>query len=237
MNRCLILLGVLASAPALSDERPPSAGHRLPLPSSAPGGPAISPGAAYLNTLSRGAREALLRDGQVILDASSKGSGPTMVKAVARFARPRDEVYALITQPHEQHRYLPHVKVSRPIGERTKEGEREDFEVSFLFTFKYRSQHWYYPEEDRVEWVLDPSGGDGLKEQVGYWQLYELDEHTTVAEYGTHIRVRGAFLDFIRGLGERGTINEALTAFRRHVDTAPLPTPAASGPAVGGPGP
>jgi hypothetical protein len=51
---------------------------------------------------------------------------------------------------------------------------------------------------------------------------HELDEHTTVAEYGTHLRLSAGFLDFLRGLGERGAIDEALSAFRKHVETAPL---------------
>ena len=214
----LAALGAVAFA---AEPRPPPRGHRLPVDPALDGGVALSPGARYLESLPPSAREALLKDGQVILDTKTSGSGPSLVKAAVRFARSRADTYALISQPAEQHTFLPHVEVSRPVGERTELGEREDFEVAFLFVFKYRTQHWFYPEEDRVEWNLDPTGGDGLEAQLGYWQLYELDENTTLAEYGTHIVARGALLNFFRSLGERGAIGEALGAFRKHIDTSP----------------
>jgi hypothetical protein len=216
-------VAALCSTALAEDPRPPPRGHGAVPAAAAPtdGGVAASPGARYLESLSPASREALVKDGQVILDTRTTGSGPSLVKAAVRFARSRADTYSLITQPAEQHTFLPHVEVSRAVGERTELGEREDFEVSFLFTFKYRTQHWFYPEEDRVEWNLDPTGGDGLEAQLGYWQLYELDDHTTLAEYGTHIVARGALLNFFRSLGERGAINEALTAFRKHIDTSP----------------
>jgi hypothetical protein len=180
-----------------------------------------SAGAWYLESLPPAAREALKKDGQVLLDKQTSGSGPSLIKAAVRFARPRAEVWALITQVSQQYTFLPHVEASTLHGERTELGERDDFKVAFLFVFKYRTQHWFYPEENRLEWNLDPTGGDGLEQQLGYWQLYELDDHTTLAEYGTHITARGAILNFFRSLGERGAIDEALTAFRKHIDGAP----------------
>lgn len=185
----------------------------------APG--AGTPGARYLETLSTPAKEALRRDGHVILDQKTSGGGPSLLKAVVRFDRPKADVYALISQPSTQHAYLPHVEQSKTFGQRSEEGEADDFVVSFIFTFKYRTQHWFYQELDRVEWNLDPAGGDGLVEQLGYWQLYELDDKTTIAEYGTRIVARGAILNFFRSLGERGAIADALTAFRKHINTAP----------------
>ncbi len=231
-----LCLAALAAPGLAAEPRPPPRGHPVLPPAAAPtdGGAPASPGARYLESLPPAAREALLRNGQVILDTRTSGPGPSLVKAAVRFSRSRADTYALITQPADQHTFLPHVEVSRPFGERTELGEREDFEVSFLFTFKYRTQHWFYPEEDRVEWNLDPTGGDGLEAQLGYWQLYELDEHTTLAEYGTHIVARGAILNFFRSLGERGAIDEALTAFRKHIDGSPKVAgrPAAPEPAV-----
>ena len=68
-----------------------------------------------------------------------------------------------------------------------------------------------------MEWSLDASGEDGLTEQSGFFQLYALDEKTTIAEYGTHVVARDGFLNFLRGIGERGGVAEALTAIRKHV--------------------
>jgi hypothetical protein len=203
---------------ALAEPRPPARGHPAELDTVADGG--VTAGARFVEALPRPAQDALKKDGQVILDQQTASSGPSLVRAVVRFDRPLADVYALVAQPSDQHTYLPHVEVSRLFGERTPEGERDDFVVSFIFSFKYRTQHWFYPEESRVEWNLDPTGGDGLEEQLGFWQLYELDDKTTIGEYGTHIRARGALLNFFRSLGERGAIGDALAAFRRHIDTA-----------------
>jgi hypothetical protein len=213
---CLaVTLACLVPPVALGQARPPP--RDLP-PLQADGG--VVGGLAFLQTLPPAAREALRQDGQVLLDQRSAGSGPTHIRAVVRFDVPRREVFELIARPAEQSTYLPHVQQSKPVGQPTAEGERDDFEVSFIFSFRYRTQHWFYPDLGRVEWNLDPSGGDGLEAQLGYWQLYELDEKTTLGEYGTHLVARGALLNFFRSLGERGAIGEALTAFRRHIETA-----------------
>jgi hypothetical protein len=93
--------------------------------------------------------------------------------------------------------------------------------VSVLFIkFRFRTQHWFYADERRIEWNLDPSGDNGLSEQVGFFQLYELDDKTTIAEYGTHVVAKDGFLNFLRGLGERGGVADALNAVRKHVHTS-----------------
>ena len=156
--RLSLLAATLTCAAALAEPRPPPRGHAVELPSGLDGG--LSAGRRFLATLPRDAQEAVRKDGQAILDQQTASSGPSLVRAVVRFQRPPSEVFALINQPSEQHAFLPHVEASRLYGERTAEGERDDFVVAFLFTFKYRTQHWFYPEEDRVEWNLDPTGGD-----------------------------------------------------------------------------
>jgi hypothetical protein len=202
----LALCGSVAAAAA----RPPPRGHAI-----------ASAGSRYLESLPVQARTALERDAQVVLDEEASSSGPALLRAVVRFDRPLGEVYALLTQPAEQHTYLPHVGVSRQVGERTPEGERDDFEISFpLVTFKYRIQHWFYPEEHRVEWDLDPTADNGLEEELGFWQLYELDDGTTVGEYGTRVRARDGLVNLVRTLGQRGAVTETLTALRRHVHSA-----------------
>jgi ribosome-associated toxin RatA of RatAB toxin-antitoxin module len=215
----LMLLAALTCSLAWA-ERPEQKGHApAELFTNLDGG-TDTPGARYLATLTPSAREAVRKDAQVVLDQKIESGGPTLIKAVVRFDRPKAEVFALIAQPSEQHTFLPHVEQSKTFGERTAEGEANDYVVSVVFTFKYRTQHWFYPEAGRVEWALDPKGGDGLAEQEGYWQLYELDEKTTIGEYGTHLTAKGAILNFFRSLGERGAVADSLTAFRKHIDTA-----------------
>jgi uncharacterized protein YndB with AHSA1/START domain len=197
--------------------RPPSTGQAEFLGSES-GGAADGPtaGARFLAALPVSARETLRKEGRAMLDEKAKGNG--MLRAVIRFERPIDEVFAVITEPSDQQRYLPNVDRSKTVGLRTEEGESVEMTVSVLFAvFKYRIQHWYYPEQHRMEWALDPSSKNDFVEQVGFFQLYELDEKTTIAEYGTRVVAKDGFVDFLRGLGERGGIADALTALRRHV--------------------
>ena len=207
-NRITIAVVMLSGLVAFA-ERPPARG-RAQLPEGEQ-----TAGARVLATLPAAARDAIRKDGQAVLDSKSKEDG--LLRAVIRFDRPRDEVFAVITQPSAQEHYLPHVTQSKTVGTRTAEGESIDIVVSFLFTFRYRAQHWFYPEQHRMEWNLDPKGENGLTEQVGFFQLYELDEHTTIAKYGMKVVARDGFLNFLRGLGERGGVAEAITAMREHV--------------------
>jgi uncharacterized protein YndB with AHSA1/START domain len=209
-----VIAVVLISSLAAFAERPPPMGHAPREFYVAETG--VTPGSRFLATLSPAAREILRKEGRVILEAKKKDDG--LVRAVIRFERPVDEVFAVITQPSQQARYLPHVDSSKTAGKRTEEGEAVDMVVSVLFaTFRYRVQHWYYPEEQRMEWTLDPRSKGEFVEQNGYFQLYALDERTTIAEYGTRVIAKDGFVEMIRGLGEKGGIADALAALRRHV--------------------
>lgn len=218
----LLFLSSFAVAVSASAERPPPREQPPAVFFTGLTGGADTPGARFLASLPEPARRELLKEGQVVLDQSSSASGPALIRAAVRFGRPRAEVWELVTRVSEQKDFLPHVTLSKRVGERTAEGEVNDYVVSFFFTFKYRTQHWFYPQLFRLEWSLDPSGEDGLLEQLGFWQLYELDEKTTLAEYGTRIVVRGSFINFLRGLGEKGGVRDALTAFRRHINASKL---------------
>lgn len=210
MNRLMLAALIVTSVVAFA-ERPEARGHALP--DVMVGVDALTPGARFVAKLPPSARAALERDAQVVLDATKD---QTLVRAVMRFDRPIDEAFAIITQPSRQTTYLPHVTQSKTVV-RSDEGEVNDMVVSFLFTIRFRTRHWFYPEQHRMEWSLDPSGEAGLTEQAGFFQLYALDEKTTIAEYGTRVVARDGFLELLRGLGERGGVAEALTAIRKHV--------------------
>ena len=209
---CTVLV---ASAMVALAERPPARHHAKP--EVMQGNDGLTPGARYLATLPAAAREQLRKKGYAVLDQSSNGKD-NLIRAVVRFERPADQVFAVITQPSREVEYLPHVTQSKSLGH-TEQGEVDDMVISFLMTFRFRIQHWFYPEEFRMEWELDPSGEKGLKEMVGFWQLYELDDKTTIGEYGTHVASDSDFINFVRSLGERGGIADALVSLRRFVHT------------------
>lgn len=210
-----VFAAVVSTALLAFAERPPAREHALP--EVVTGVDDLTPGARFVATLSPRARETLAKDGQVVLDTRRGSGDQTLLRAVMRFDRPVDEVFAIITQPSQQVASLPHVTQSKTVGVRTAEGEVNDVVVSFLFTIRFRTQHWFYPEEHRMEWNLDRTGADGLVDQAGFFQLYALDEKTTIAEYGTRVVARDGFLNLLRGLGERGGVVDALTATRKHV--------------------
>ena len=226
MSRCPRIFAALLALSAMVAfaERPPPRAHAGPeFLDGAGGGEPLSAGARFVATLPFATREALRKEGHAVLDEKSKDESGGMVRAVIRFERPRDEVFAIVTQPSQQISYLPHVTQSKTVGTRTAEGESIDMVVSvFVFTFKYRVQHWFYPDEHRMEWSLDPAGADGLKDQTGYMQLYALDDKTTIVEYGTRVVARSAIINFVRGLGERGGVAEALGTLRKHVAASKL---------------
>jgi uncharacterized protein YndB with AHSA1/START domain len=213
-----LVVVVTASTPAHA-ERPPPRGRAAP---ALLAGDVVDPGTAgacFLSSLPAERRAEFERHGQVLLEQPGSGSAGT-IRAVLRFDRPRDEVFAILSRPSEQSRYLPNVTQSKTVGARTAEGERTDLVVSVLFTIAFRTQSWFYPEEHRIEWTLDPTGADGLTAQEGFFQLYALDERTTLAEYETRVVARSGLLEFFRSLGAKGGVADALAATRRHVATA-----------------
>lgn len=209
----VLAAALLLSRTALSERPAPKAQPAAELVADPNGG------AKYVARLPDEVRKALEKKGHALLEQRS-GKDDGLIRAVIVFERPRSEVFAVLTQPSQQKSYLPNVKKSELVGARTAEGEAEDIEVSFLFTFKFRTQHWYYPELYRMEWALDESAPGSLSAQSGYFQLYALDESTTIAEYGTRVQLKDGFINFLRSLGEKGGVRDALDATRAHVKKA-----------------
>lgn len=213
----VIFLGL----PAFAERPPPVARAPTEFYSTPAGAQGPTPGARFLATLPYDARDKLRKNGRVILELHRKKG---YVRAAVRLDRPIDEVYAIITQPSSQQRYVPHVAVSKTVRGRTEEGESIDYVVKVLFmTFNFRVQHWFYSEQQRIEWALDPSGENELVEYVGSFQLYALDSKTTIADFTTRVRVKDDFVAFVRSVGVKGEVAKGLTALRNYVATAKVP--------------
>ena len=70
-----------------------------------------------------------------------------------------------------------------------------------------------------MEWALDTSQKNDIKGQEGYWQLFELNANTTIAEYGTRVDTGIAVPRWVQNLFARADIPKALTAFRQYMDS------------------
>jgi hypothetical protein len=178
-------------------------------------------GAAYLATLTAAERKTLQTEGQLLLneDQSTEGSFAGYIKAVAIFNKPKQRVYDLITTPADQILYLPRLSIAETV-ERPKNGELTRFQIKVLFTrTNFRVRHWYYPETSRLEWFLDPEFNNDIKLQEGFWQLYQIDENTTVGEYGTLVDTGLAVPSAIQDFFAKKDIPKALDGMRKWVDT------------------
>ena len=67
--------------------------------------------------------------------------------------------------------------------------------------------------------TLDSKKKSDIALQEGYWQLYKLDDNTTIGEYGTRVDTGVAVPSFVQNFLARKDIPKALTAFRKYIDS------------------
>ncbi len=178
-------------------------------------------GMAFLVTLSPELQSKLKADKKVLLSEpdSSKGSYGGLIKAVVLFNQPKPRVFELITQPSRQVTYLPRLTKSDTVW-RSPFGELIDFNVKVLFvSMSFQTQHWYFPEYSRIEWLLNPGHDNDLAQQLGFWQLYAAGDNYTVAEYGTLVDTGIAIPQRIQESLARRDIPKALDHFQIYINS------------------
>jgi hypothetical protein len=178
-------------------------------------------GVAFLSTLSPELQAKLKTDKKVLLGEpdSSKGSYGGLIKAVVLFNQSKPRVFELITQPSRQVTYLPRLTKSDTIW-RSPFGELMDFNVKVLFvSMSFQTQHWYFPEYSRVEWLLNPEFDNDIAQQIGFWQLYAAGDNYTVAEYGTLVDTGIAIPQRIQESLARRDIPKALDHFQIYINS------------------
>lgn len=180
-----------------------------------------SPGAEYLRKLPPEERKELDQKGQVLLedDQSTDSGFGGYIRAVAIFHQSKKRVFELMAAPDMQSLFMPHVVSSVPL-QRPTNGQLTEFTLKIMLShFKFHTMHWFYPEVSRLEWWLDTSQKNDISGQEGYWQLFELTPDTTVGEYGTKIDTGIHVPRWLQNIFARGDIPDALTAFRKYMDS------------------
>lgn len=220
-----LLCGFLVSAVALAAVTRPASPARTS-PFAAPVGElrvvdGLSEGQRFINSLPAEVRQQLNTDRRVLLpeDQSKDGAMAGYIKAVALFSQPKDRVYTLITDPSTQVLFLPRLEQSTTVR-RTAEGELTEFHLAVsLATVKFRTQHWWWPNHSRIEWALDPSWDNDIKVAGGFWQVFALDEKTSVGEYGTQVDTGLPVPEALATYLTRKDMPAALDAFQKYIDS------------------
>lgn len=179
-------------------------------------------GQTFFDALSPEMQKKLKKDGQSLWGEQkqdTKGSYAGYIKAVAIFKQPKKRVWDLMVVPTMQPKYLPRLTDAKTVDQ-PEHGELVEFHLKVLFSsFEFFTRHWFYPEYSRVEWALDPNKKSDIALQEGYWQLYALDENTTIGEYGTKVDTGVAVPQFVQDFLAKKDIPKALTAFRAYMDS------------------
>jgi hypothetical protein len=178
-------------------------------------------GLAYFKSLPEDQRKELSAKGHILLSEDKSGAGTFSgyIRAVAIFKQPKKRVFELMHEPTKQALYLPHL-VSATTQTLAPNGELVEFAIKVMMsTYHYHTQHWFYPEQSRVEWTLDSASKNDIKVQDGYWQLFELSDGATIGEYGTRIETGLAVPKFVQDIFARDDIPKAMLAMRKYIDS------------------
>lgn len=215
ITACILGISSLASAadgPVFV--RPP---YSVPLTSST-----LGEGNKVLDRLSVAERQVLQSDG-VLVSAKRGDESAQELRGVIRaylvVKQPREKAFALLIEPSKQHQYLPRLASSKAIS-RTERGEKTEFLVKIaLFSIRSRVIHQWWPEASRVAWNLDPEFKNDLRKQVGYYNVYSLDEHTSLLEFGTVLETSALVPDTVQDYLTRRDLPESLMNVKKYVDS------------------
>lgn len=199
-----------APSPMLAFVRPP---YAVPVTAGT-----ADEGQAVLSALSADERTRLSQDGFVVADA--KAGQPKGMKVGFLIANaPRGEVWQLIRAASEWNKYIPRVEKSRRVGQRPNyELAQIELAVS-LVSIDLQAEVLSWPECSRVTWALDPGYDNDLRLFEGYFNLFALDEHTTLVEYGTRVRSSPLLPAFVEGYLIDKALPDGLVAVKRYLDS------------------
>lgn len=180
-----------------------------------------SEGSLVLAEMDEKTRRQLLEKGLVLAgdhsgdDEDVKG----WVKAWVIAEQPREKVFELLIQPSAQAGFLPRLVSSKTVKrEGTTELTRFHIRVA-LVNVHTQVLHQWWPEVSRLAWALDPTFENGVKHQEGFWNVYALDEKTSLLEYGTILQTSSLVPRFVQDHLTRSDLPSAMEAMKKYLDS------------------
>jgi hypothetical protein len=162
--------------------------------------------------------ERLRRERMLVLEDVGSGQDSFIV-AFVLFAQPRARVTALLEQAERQPEYRPELKSVRTI-ERTPDMRIDEQHLTILFQdFVYRLRYQRNAEGDRLEWKLDPTFDNDLRQVEGFWELYDGRDGTTLGRFGSRVDVGPAVPAFVQKTLSRQTVLRYVENIRRWIDS------------------
>lgn len=188
--------------------------HSLPVTASA------GEGKAVLAALSAKERAALDKKGVIVSNSiSNAGDIKGVIKAYVVVKQPKQRVWELLQNPERQNTYLPRL-------DKTKVIKREPnyllayFKTGVSFvTVETQIEHRWFPEVSRLAWGLDPNYDNDLKQQDGYYNVYALDDTTSLLEMGTLLEASALVPNFVQEYLTKTDLPEAMVAVKKYMDS------------------
>lgn len=177
-------------------------------------------GQALLARLDAKEREKLLKEG-VLLSGKSEGEGVLrgVITALVLVTQPRETAFRLLIEPSQQVNYVPRLVSSKAVT-RTEHAETTQFHVRVSFVDVHtRVIHRWWPEASRLAWMLDPAFKNGLMRQDGFYNVFSLDEQTSLLEFGTLLETSPLVPRFVQDHLTRSDLPAALLAVKKYLDS------------------
>jgi len=162
-----------------------------------------------------------LKQGEIIILHQEKEGkeGERLIKAVMILNQSIDEVFNFLCQTERQEEYLPRLERSILIEE-DENGNITEFRIKALFiNIIYRVRHHYDPKHYRLYWELDPNFDNDIKHLEGYYQLYKINEHQTLARYATVVILSDLIPRSIQELLTKKDLPQSLGAVKKWIDS------------------
>ncbi len=165
-------------------------------------------------------RAKLAKEGFVVANSLSSGDEiKGIITAYIIVKKPKQAVWDLLRKPSLQHLYLPRLEKSKTVNK----GENRELgwfqiKVSFV-TIENQVEHRWWPEISRMAWALDPDYDNDLKQQDGYYNLYALDENTTLMELGTALETSALVPGFVQEYLTKKDLPEVIAAVKMYMES------------------
>ncbi len=155
----------------------------------------------------------------VILKAPEDLMGRELLVAAMIFNQDIDTVWDLMMQTWRQEEFLPGCHGSKLVR-KWEGGDLVDFQVRILgVKIDYRIQHFKVKSRYYFHWTLDPEYDNDMKEVMGFYRYYWIDENHTLARYGTSVETKVLIPPKIQKLLLKQSLPEALGAAKKWVDS------------------